>query len=83
MLGPTADALVAAMEANHLHLMTQKALYVEISRTRECAELVAAERSALCERLETVTDEHIAALEAVDPELTKTLKPGAGAAHDT
>ena len=82
MLGPTVDAVAAAMEVNHLHLMTQKALYVEIGRARDCAELVTAERNALCERLETATDKHIAALKAVDPERTKTLKPRAGAAHD-
>ena len=62
--------------------MTRKTLYVEISWGRECAELVADERNALHERLETATDEHVAALEAVDPELTETLNPGAEAAHD-
>ena len=63
-------------------LMTRKTLYVEISWDRECAELVADERNALHERLETAADEHVAALEAVDPELTETLNPGAEAAHD-
>ena len=65
-----------------LILMTRKTLYVEISWDRECAELVTDERNALHERLETATDEQVAALEAVDPELTETLNPGAEAAHD-
>ena len=34
MLDRTVDAVVAAMEANHLHLMTQKTPYVEISWPR-------------------------------------------------
>ena len=57
-------------------------LCVEISWDRECAELVADERNALHERLETANDGHVPALEAVDPELTATLNPGAEAAHD-
>ena len=63
--GRTVDTVIAAMEANHPHLTTQKTLYVEISRARERAELVTDDRVALRERLEAVTGERIAALEAV------------------
>ena len=38
--GRTVDTVIAAMEANHPHLTTQKSFYVEISRARERAELV-------------------------------------------
>ena len=70
--GRTVDTVIAAMEANHPHLTTQKTLYVEISRARDRAELVTDDRQVLRERLEAVTGERIAALEAVGPE-----KPGA------
>ena len=56
------------MEANHPHLSTQKTLYVEISRARDRAELVTDDKTALRERLEAVTGERIAALEAVEPD---------------
>ena len=69
--GRTVDTVIAAMEANHPHLTTQKTLYVEISRARERAELVTDDRAALRERLETVTGERIAALEAVSEEKAK------------
>ena len=70
MLGRTVDAVVAAMEANHPHLMTQKMLYAENRWARECAELLADERNPPHERLETAAEERVAALEAIDPELT-------------
>lgn len=70
--GRTVDTVIAAMEANHPNLTTQKALYVEISRTRGRAELVTDDREALRAKLEAVTGEQIAALEAVGQE-----KPGA------
>ena len=38
--GPTVDNVIAAMEARHPHLTTQKAFYVETSRARARAELV-------------------------------------------
>ncbi len=38
--GRTVDNVIAAMEANHPHLTTAKAFYVEISRARDRAELV-------------------------------------------
>ena len=65
--GRTVDTVIAAMEANHPHLTTQKTLYVEISRARERAELVTDDRDTLRERLEAATGERIAALEAVEP----------------
>ena len=38
--GRTVDNVIAAIEAGHPHLTTQKSFYVEISRARERAELV-------------------------------------------
>ena len=65
--GRTVDTVIAAMEANHPHLTTQKSFYVEISRARDRAELVTDDKAALKEQLEAVTGERIAALEAVEP----------------
>ena len=62
--GRTVDNVIAAMEANHPHLTTQKSLYVEISRARDRAELVTDDVAQLRERLETATGERISALEA-------------------
>ena len=73
--GRTVDAVIAAMEANHPHLTTQKTLYVEIGRARDRAELVTDDRNALRERLEAATGERIAALEAIEPEREKVRKP--------
>ena len=67
--GRTVDTVIAAMEANHPHLTTQKTLYVEISRARHRAELVTDDREALRERLESATGERIAALESVGAEV--------------
>ena len=74
--GRTVDTVIAAMEANHPTLTTQKTLYVEISRARDRAELVTDDRAALRERLEAVTGERIAALEAVEPERAKDRGSG-------
>ncbi len=63
--GRTVDNVIAAMEANHPHLTTAKAFYVEISRARDRAELVTDDAQALKERLETVTGERISALEGI------------------
>ena len=63
--GRTVEGVIAAMEANHPHLTTAKAFYVEISRTRDRAELVTDDAQALKERLETVTGERISALEGI------------------
>ena len=79
--GRTVDTVIAAMEANHPHLTTQKTLYVEISRARDRAELVTDDRDALRERLEAATGERIAALEAIDPERTKTPETKPNADH--
>ena len=63
--GRTVDNVIAAMEANHPHLTTQKSFYVEISRARERAELVTDDAERLRERLEAATGERISALEAI------------------
>ena len=76
--GRTVDTVIAAMEANHKHLTTQKSFYVEISRARDRAELVTDDKAALKEQLEAATGERIAALEAVEPEQVK----GRGAGLD-
>ena len=65
--GRTVDRVIAAMEAEHAHLTTQKTFYVEISRARLHAELVTDDRRALRERLEAATGKRIAALEAIAP----------------
>ena len=66
------------MARNHPKLTTQKALYVEISRARDRAELVTDNAAALREQLEAVTGERISALEgigeAVQPEQKKDAK---------
>ncbi|MYE05674.1 MAG: hypothetical protein F4Y04_00355 [Chloroflexi bacterium] len=63
--GRTVDNVIAAMEANHPALTTQKALYVEISRARDRAELVTDDAQALKERLEAVTGMRLSALEGI------------------
>ncbi len=77
--GRTVDTVIAAMEANHRHLTTQKSFYVEISRARDRAELVTDDRAALKEQLEAATGERIAALEAVAPDKGKGREAGADA----
>ena len=72
--GRTVDTVIAAMEANHPNLTTQKTLYVEISRARDRAELVTDDKAALREQLEAATGERIAALEAVEPDKAKGLE---------
>ena len=74
--GRTVDTVIAAMEANHPNLTTQKTLYVEISRARDRAELVTDDKAALRETLEAATGERIAALEAVEPERAKGREAG-------
>ena len=74
--GRTVDTVIAAMEANHPHLTTQKSFYVEISRARDRAELVTDDREALKEQLEAATGERIAALEAVEPDKAKGREAG-------
>ena len=74
--GRTVDTVIAAMEANHPNLTSLKTFYVEISRARDRAELVTDDRDALRERLEAVTGERIAALEAVGPDKAKGREAG-------
>ena len=76
--GRTVDNVIAAMEANHPHLTTQKSFYVEISRARDRAELVTDDRNSLRERLEAATGERISALEAVAPTETGHAGEGSG-----
>ena len=63
--GRTVDNVIAAMEARHPHLTTQKSFYVEISRARDRAELVTDDAAELRAQLQTVTGERIAALEGI------------------
>ena len=63
--GRTVDRVIAAMEARHPHLTTQKSFYVEISRARDRAELVTDDAKELRTQLEAATGERIAALEGI------------------
>ena len=63
--GRTVDNVIAAMEANHPHLTTQKSFYVEISRARDWAELVTDDAARLREQLEAATGERLSALESI------------------
>ena len=63
--GRTVDNVIAAIEARHPHLTTQKSFYVEISRARERAELVTDDASELRAQLQAVTGERVAALEGI------------------
>ena len=71
--GRTVDNVIAAMEATHPHLTTQKSFYVEISRARDRAELVTDDAKALKEQLEAVTGERISALEGIGETKLKAL----------
>ena len=81
--GRTVDTVIAALEANHPHLATQKSFYGAISRARDRAELVTDDRAALKEQLEAATGERIAALEAVEPECAKGDGVAPGTGRDT
>ena len=63
--GRTVDNVIAAMEARHPHLTTQKSFYVEISRARDRAELVTDDAAELRAQLQAVTGERVAALEGI------------------
>ena len=78
--GRTVDSVIAAMEAGHPNLTTQKSFYVEISRARDRAELVTDDRARLKEQLEAATGERISALEGIakDSEKAGDRIPGAG-----
>ena len=60
--GRKVDRVIAAMEARHPHLTTQKSFYVEISCPRDRAELVTDDAKELHVQLEAATGERIAAL---------------------
>ncbi len=79
--GRTVDNVIAAMEAGHPQLTTQKSFYVEISRARDRAELVTDDARALREQLETATGERIAALEAIESDKAKTPEAGSELTH--
>ena len=74
--GRTVDNVIAAMEANHPALTTQKSLYVEISRARDRAELVTDDAQALKERLEAVTGERLSALEGIGEDVRPRREAG-------
>ena len=63
--GRTVDNVIAAIEARHPYLTTQKSFYVEISRARDRAELVTDDAAGLRAQLQAVTGERIAALEGI------------------
>ena len=63
--GRTVDNVIAAMEARHPHLTTQKSFYVGISRARDRAELVTDDAAGLRAQLEAATGERISALEGI------------------
>ncbi len=69
--GRTEDNVIAAVEAGHPQLTTQKSFYVEISRARDRAELVTDDAKALREQRQAVTSERIVALEAAGEEKAK------------
>ena len=81
--GRTVDNVIAAMEARHPHLTTQKSFYVEISRARDRAELVTDDAAELQAQLQAVTGERIAALEGIGemkreaPDRAAEAAPGA------
>ena len=79
--GRTVDNVIAAMEARHPHLTTQKGFYVEISRARDRAELVTDDAAGLREQLQAATGERIAALEGIGEMPREAPDRAAGAAH--
>ena len=68
------DNVIAAMEANHPHLTTQRSFYVAISRARDRAELVTDDAARLSQHLERATGEHVTALDAVKKYVTFELE---------
>ena len=63
--GRTVDRVIAATEANHPHLTTQKSFYVEISRAHDRTELVTDDVAEIRAQLQAVSGERIAALEGI------------------
>ena len=72
--GRTVNRVIAAMEARHKHLTTQKSFYVEISRAR--AELVTDDARVLCEQLQAMTGERIATLDAIGERIEREPAEG-------
>ena len=68
--GRTVDNVIAAMEASHPHLTTQRTFYVAISRACDRAELVTDDAARLSQHLEKATGEHVTALDAVKKYVT-------------
>ena len=79
--GRTVDNVIAAMEARHPNLTTQKSFYVEISRARDRAELVTDDAAELRAQLQAVTGERIAALEGIGEMKREASGMAAEAAH--
>ncbi|MDE0658014.1 MAG: relaxase domain-containing protein [Gammaproteobacteria bacterium] len=79
--GRTVDNVIAAMEARHPHLTTQKGFYVEISRACDRAELVTDDAAGLRAQLQAVTGERIAALEGIGEMPREAANRVAGAAR--
>ena len=80
--GRTVDNVIAAMEARHPHLTTQKSFYVEISRARDRAELVTDDAAELRAQLQAATGERIAALEGIGEMKREAPDRAAEAARD-
>ena len=80
--GRTVDNVIAAMEARHPHLTTQKSFYVEISRARDRAELVTDDAAELRAQLQAATGERIAALEGIGEMKREATDKGGEAARD-
>ena len=80
--GRTVDNVIAAMEARHPHLTTQKSFYVEISRARDRAELVTDDAAELRAQLQEATGERIAALEGIGEMKREAPDRAAEAAQD-
>ena len=82
--GRTVDNVIAAIEARHPHLTTQKSFYVEISRPRDRVELVTDDAAELRAQLQAVTGERIAALEGIGemPRETPGRAAEAGGSRD-
>ena len=80
--GRTVDNVIAAMEARHPNLTTQKSFYVEISRARDRAELVTDNAEELRAQLQAVTGERIAALEGIGEMKREAPGKAAEAARD-
>lgn len=74
MQGRTVDRAIITMESRHMHLTTQKAFYVAVSRSREGLDFITDDKEALAETLELNNGRQITALEiASDKQTEKAL----------